>query len=96
MLCRTSWRGMVVWGLALAVIVVPMPAAAQAVMLNFDHFGGMLHSTAERPSFAVATIRKSAPNGPSRCCTIRRDSVEIQGTPLQDVIDLAYADADEK
>jgi uncharacterized protein (TIGR03435 family) len=55
-------------------------------------YGGMLHSTAPRPSFAVASIRPSAPNTDFRFSgiTLHSDSLVIQDLSIKDVIEFAY------
>ncbi len=82
------------------VIVVPMPAASQAVMVSAEKaapqskdYGGMLHATAARPSFEVATIRPSAPNPELRLrgITMQSDRFTARGSSIEDVIEFAYA-----
>ncbi len=88
------------------VIVVPVSAASQIVTPNAgiaapqskDH-GGMLHATAARPSFEVASIRQRTPNAE---CTIsgipmmQPDGIEIRCLSIKDVIEFAYAVPNEK
>lgn len=81
------------------LIAVPMPAASQAVMLNADRYGGMLHATAARPSFEVASIRQSAPNAECRNVGIPRiqpDGIDIRCLSIKDIIEFAYAVPNEK
>jgi hypothetical protein len=74
------------------VIVAPISAASQIVMSHAaDPYGGMLHATAPRPSFEVASIRQSAPNADSRFITMHTDRVEIRGVSIKDVIKFACA-----
>jgi bla regulator protein blaR1 len=70
------------------------------VMVNAENaaaqskaYGGLLHATAARPSFEVATIRPSAPNPELRLrgITMRPDGIKIQGDSIKDVIEFAYA-----
>jgi bla regulator protein blaR1 len=93
---RLNWGRSPLLFVAMAMVVVPVLAASQTVMLNTDHAGRMLHATAARPSFEVASIRPSVPNEQGSCCTVRRDGIEIRGYPIKDVIEFAYAVPDEQ
>jgi uncharacterized protein (TIGR03435 family) len=94
-----SGRGLLLVVAITMVIVVPVPAASQAVMLNADHSGGMLHATAARPSFEVASIRQRPPD--AECAfggipKIQPDGIEIRCLSIKDVIEFAYAVPNEK
>lgn len=73
-------------------------AGAQAIEINADHPGGILHPAPGRPSFEVAVIRPSAPASEFKLngIGIRPGSFEATWTTVRDLIMFAYAVPDEK
>ena len=71
---------------------------SQAVEMNADHAGGMVHPVAGRPSFEVAAIRPSAPGAEFRFNGIGMfpNRLVVTGTTLREMIEFAYAVPDEK
>jgi len=80
----------------LVVLVVPQHAGSQ--VMNADHSGGILHPTAGRPSFEVASIHQSAPGTDFRFSGIemRLGSFRARGISIKDLIAFAYAVPAEK
>lgn len=78
--------------------VAPVRAGSQVLEINADHYGGMVHPVAGRPSFEVAVVRPSAPGAEFRFNGIVTypSQLQITGTTLKDMIAFAYAVPDEK
>jgi hypothetical protein len=84
-------------GLGLLAILMAMgtslPAHSQAATINADHYGGMLHPSAARPSFEVAAIRRSSPGADTRFSGIvmHPERLQVFATSVMDLIEFAYA-----
>ncbi len=86
------------WSAVVAMFLFSLVARSQAVEINADHAGGIVHPQAGRPSFELAVVRPSAPGAEFRLNGIGMypNRMEITGTTLKDMIEFAYGVPDDK